>query len=381
MKDIMLFIGSVLVPAKRTILVVLLLALLVLIGFVGRQYIMETVLPTIELSENKEELVDVPQEGISEETLQILVEGITGNLIVDAAGPRTENTRSTSVYDINPGNPADVRLVLQDGLNFNFKPVTTNTGVAIQYIASLKRSVPVTYDLETQKPSALPVADGYQARSFFASSFENWYAGDVYRVDVPRAERMNLESWQVVVLNPVTEEQITIENASSPQWLNDSDDVVYIKADGVYRFNFFSGTEERIVDTYTDLTANAQLAIDTQSRHLVLTIPSSNTMAVFEITDARAAELNELNQIFSMEYRFYSPVFSPDGTYFAVVQNDLSDFNPVTGVYAENNIAIYTPGYEGALIILPITELAGTDVTITDWTDIELQIPNANPQI
>ena len=230
MKEFMLIVVGVLSPSKKNLLLVLSIIILVIVAFVSRGYVEQAMVAILGSSDEPVEII-AEVDGIGEEKVNALVVGITGNLLVDAAGPRVEDVRGTSVYDIDPANPWDARLIIQDGLNFNFKPVTTSVGVAIQYVESLKRSMPVTYNLDTQKQSFLPIPDGYQARSFFASSFENWYAGDMYRMGLPEAERMNLENWQVVVLNPVTEEMVTIENAASPQWLNNSDDIVYIKTD------------------------------------------------------------------------------------------------------------------------------------------------------
>lgn len=303
------------------------------------------------------------------EVRQQLVQGVVGNLIVARQTQQDERSLDISTYLLNAADSETIDTFVETGITYNFVPVSDTKGAAVQYVEAVGQTLPVAYDIATGTPTIIPITAGYHANRFMASPYEGWYGGDIFKQNLPPEEKMNLDNWQVVIVNPDTNRIITLDGAASPQWLNDGQDVVYIRPDGIYRYNFYVEQEEKIYDLYTNLTANAQLAISPDANYLVLTLPTDNIMAVLKFTDPMNGELTELNRVVSEDINYSYPVFAPSGLYYAVLTSKDSDYDQATRTYRQNTIAVYSP-----LSIIPLHTLSheGLDnamLSLSAWTN------------
>lgn len=309
--------------------------------------------------------------------LQQLRAGISGNLIVNAVETQGAE-RSASILNLDP-TTNQVDLILSNAATYQFVPQNKEAGVAIQYVESLAQATPVLYDLAVETPEVLLIPDTHQARKFVPAPSGEWYAGDIYPTAVIGTEQeADIENWQVIVVNPTTGDAFTIFGAVSPQWLNEGEDVAYLREDGLYRFNVALQAEERMFADYTDLSAHAQLAVAPGGSFAVLTMPTSNVLSVLQFTDARNGEVQEVGRKVSIDENFATPVFSPGGQYYAVVVNKDSDYNPDTGIYEDSVIAIYSPLSMSPLTVSLLEGVTQADVSLSAWSNTSLKLISNN---
>ena len=147
-----------------------------------------------------------------------------------------------------------------------------------------------------------------------------------------------LQNWNVVVHNPYTGDTRVIEAAARPVWLNDGADVVYLKADGIYRYNIAADASEKIAGGWQNLDRNAQLAIAGDSSSLLLTIPAVNSLAVYTFSDSINGEMILQGIIADEETRYTDPVFAPDNRTYAVLVANTVDWNEETARYNTKRI-------------------------------------------
>lgn len=191
-----------------------------------------------------------------------------------------------------------------------------------------------------------------------------WIAYDGQSTNFESGSRafFNLSNWTIVVHNPATNETRTIPQAARPQWLNDGADLVYLKRDGLYRYNVSLDQSERLNTGWSNLGRDAQLAVADDSSRLLLTVPNLSTIAAYTFTDSLNGELELLGMIAQPGLIYTDPVFDVTGSYYAVLRfSDSPDgaYNPQ--VELRNFIS------RDVIDTIPIDFESQDPLTLLDW--------------
>lgn len=136
------------------------------------------------------------------------------------------------------------------------------------------------------------------------------------------ANAYDINDYHILFDNPYSEQTITIEDAASPAWTMGGDVLVFLKKDGVYAYDLKRDVSGLLSNQYTDLGSADHIAVSASSTYAILTIPSLNTIAVFEPLTSESGDIigiNETGVIQTKDITYTSPVISPDNRFYAVV--------------------------------------------------------------
>jgi len=194
------------------------------------------------------------------------------------------------------------------------------------------------------------------------------YEGQIEDLAPAGAEALlDLDNWNIVIHNPFTDDTRIIENAGRPVWLNGEADILYLKTDGIYRYNLAADASQRVENRWENLDRAAQLAITDDSAAFILTVPGLSSIAVYTFTDSVNGEL-ALNGIIADAGNFYfNPVFAPDNRHYAVQVQNENDWDASTNSYTSTRIEVRNLfERERVNVVTPETTLAPQTILL-DW--------------
>jgi hypothetical protein len=173
--------------------------------------------------------------------------------------------------------------------------------------------------------------------------------------------------WTVVYGESETNQFTVIDEAFSPVVLQERNEIMYVKSDGVYVHNYFT-KETYLVDTkLSNFFAGIEIALSADRTHLVMTLPLDKSIAIFEVTLTDRLALNQVGVINETDRRFITPVISPDSQFYAVFgySDDSTTETDSIEIRALNNREIIAQ--------VPINVVDDTTVRLHEWgTDMIL---------
>jgi hypothetical protein len=124
--------------------------------------------------------------------------------------------------------------------------------------------------------------------------------------------------WTVVYGEPETNQFIVINEAFSPVVLQERNEIMYVKSDGVYVHNYFT-KETYMVDTKLgNFFAGVEIALSADRTYVVMTLPLDNSIVVFEVTITDRLQLSQVGVINETDRSYITPLVSPDSQFYAV---------------------------------------------------------------
>lgn len=145
------------------------------------------------------------------------------------------------------------------------------------------------------------------------------YAGMTDNIEPGTTEWYDLSNWQIVVHNPRTNDTRIIDNAAEPQWLNDGADLVYLKEDGIYRYNVATDASELLTNRWQNLSREARMAVAPDSSAFLLTVPNLGAITVYSFSDSLNGVGQEEGIIATDGVVYTDPVFHPNGREYTVL--------------------------------------------------------------
>ena len=177
---------------------------------------------------------------------------------------------------------------------------------------------------------------------------------------------VDLDNWNIIIHNPFTGDTRIIENAGRPVWFNGEADILYLKTDGIYRYNLAADASEQVENQWQNLDRAAQLAISDDSTAFILTVPGLSSIAVYT-TDSVTGELVVSDTIASAGNFYVNPVFAPDNRHFAVQVQNENDWDASTNSYTSTRIEVHNLfDRERLRVITPETVLIEQAILL-DW--------------
>jgi Tol biopolymer transport system component len=221
--------------------------------------------------------------------------------------------------------PSHIRFFDRNQLNLSLLKTVTPASLAesevpamyLQTIDTLREEV-LTVHAEARGPSITsPEVSPDQQHLAFIRLIDESLNGT--------AAAFEVSNWEVVVTDFETGEVVTtIAGAAQPRWSANGEYLLFLTEDSVSIYHLMSGlvTEALTLQPLTDTqaTANIQTGLDVSSdgRRLVLTEPYRNQITVFEIRSWQDGTVEFLGRITTPDNQYYTPIFSPDGDFYAV---------------------------------------------------------------
>jgi len=178
------------------------------------------------------------------------------------------------------------------------------------------------------------------------------------------ADYNDLDNWDVVLYNLKSSEFRIIQRAGHPVWFNGGDDILFVRTDGIYRYNLGAAGEERIISDWNNLDYRVQLAVPNNSASLVITIPQLNAVALYSFVDPVNGVLQQEGIITVSQTYFTEPVFSPSGLFYAVIST-INNQDDLT-----SSIQIRSIGDRTVINNIPIPFDQLSYFTLLDWREI-----------
>ena len=253
---------------------------------------------------------------------------LNGQLYFDLDTPTEEGKRTTNAYVYYFQADSAWKVSPYDRINYGLLPLSDHTAIVMTVIEDqegVPHRVPIVLNTQTLEYQVIATIDDYLPYGTVSTPAKggDWYAVSFRKI--PKENGLDLQNWKIALWNPIEDKNITIDNASSPQWLNNGADLLYVTEDGVYRYNFASESSQKIYGAYLDLDAGVEIAVSPNDDYMVMTLPANNALAVLRINDPLNAQVQEIGRIQTKGMQYITPVFSPDGVYYAVVRKNQAD--------------------------------------------------------
>lgn len=173
-------------------------------------------------------------------------------------------------------------------------------------------------------------------------------------------EFYKIDNWEIIVHNAYTEITKIIPEAHQPVWVNNGEDLLFLKKDGLYHYSVSAETISPVLREWQgEIERTAQLAAAPVGEGLVMTVPQMNSIFVLSFDRAGGTYATRIQGVISSPDTTYtSPVFSPDGNRYAVLARDSKTGGRIEIRDHLNRLAVKT--------IDTGLDLAGS-VDIVDW--------------
>lgn len=251
---------------------------------------------------------------------------------------------------------------------YSYSKANDKYGVLISYISDTQDPdglQPTRYLYETGLSYLLPGANGYNEQDLTTSPDQTHYAYS-YQLS-PEADPNSIEDTFISLHNYKTGAIITIEKASEPEWLNQGKDMLYMKSDGLYRYNLATKSSSLVSGVYANLSTQVDIGVSTDSSTIVLTSPSAHLIAVFSVVDKENVTVEEPGAIVTPDTRYRDPVVSADGRLYVVMAAKDVAYDKASGTYSEINAEIRALNSSDILDTISFPEFTPGSVTLESW--------------
>jgi hypothetical protein len=144
-----------------------------------------------------------------------------------------------------------------------------------------------------------------------------------------------IASWSIAVHNRLTGKLVVLPQAKNPTFTPDSQDIVYMKREGIYRDNLDTASTTVVSELYNDMTSNEDYAITSDGNTLVITSLKSGLISIQQRDEV--GNTREIGTIIDTSNSYRMPTLSPDGRQYAVVSN-----NAVEVRFVDNRMPVKT---------------------------------------
>jgi len=207
-----------------------------------------------------------------------------------------------------------------------------------------------------------PVSSGASGWVAYAGQETNFQPSDGQQF-------IDLDNWQIILVQPETGDIRTISGAAQPVWMNDGADLLYLKHDGVYRYNLAADASELVIDDFANIANDTQLAINDSSTYVLLTVPQPDFsfIMVYDVVDQANVELRRIGAIAQEGVRYVDPVFAPGGNQYAVLAIQGGVFNTTLENYSDVTLEIRNTIDRTVLESQPLTFDSRAPLRLFDW--------------
>ncbi|MES2749541.1 MAG: hypothetical protein V4606_04055 [Patescibacteria group bacterium] len=127
-------------------------------------------------------------------------------------------------------------------------------------------------------------------------------------------------AWEIVMGVPETQTFTSIPASFSPVYVADRNEIVFVNSDSVSAYNLITKEPYAIDTTFSNFDADTEVALSPDRTKMILTVPSVNSIFVFDIVSDSTEEklMVALKGVIKVNGRYFSnPSISPDGRFYA----------------------------------------------------------------
>jgi hypothetical protein len=287
---------------------------------------------------------------------------VSGYIYMSASDPDSEST-SVDTYAYDLVGKKIVRLT-EYGNYLNFAPMDANRGLFVTTDETYQGEGPdyfltIIENLSDGTHEKLYTPSVYSERMLTASPDGQYIA--LAGQEIPDPGR-DISTWQVYISDQFEDTHVVITEAVSPRWINGGEDVLFIKNDGIYKYNILNAVEEKVFAEYTDFSAYSEMAVSADQRYIVITSPAVESRVIVLAVDT---DLNmiEIGSHVESEFIHLTPVISPDSLQygFLVLDKESSELPAVLEIYSFGK---YEVVHQVSLDTFPIDYLE-----LNHWSD------------
>jgi hypothetical protein len=178
------------------------------------------------------------------------------------------------------------------------------------------------YDSDSGTVQPFSEATGKYERAIAWSKESELVAYSRLKIErVTDVDLLALDNWETVVFHPETNRLVAvIGGALYPKWSPDGKKIMFMKTEGLYAYDLETQKETEVAGLPEGgvSIATSMMDVSEDGKYLIWTSAKSGMIAISEIVSWETMELKEIGRMQVPDTEFYWPVFSPDGTYYAV---------------------------------------------------------------
>ena len=254
---------------------------------------------------------------------------------------------------------------------YSYSRGTAESDIAIGYLDNTidhDGYQPVEINKITKEIKALPNNASLSETDLTFSPDKLHYA---YSFRSDEEDNNSLLNWNVAIFSYETGEPVFIPGAAEPEFINGGTDVVYMANDGLYIYNLSSTLTKPLTTMYQNLTIIDDYAISSDSKTLVITVPSLNIISVAKLNQTNLEqEFNEIGLIKSENKVYRFPEISPDNNFFAVVVASQENFDVSTNSYTKTSAEIRALNNHKVLQEVNFEYLKPQSIVLEEWNTL-----------
>lgn len=163
--------------------------------------------------------------------------------------------------------------------------------------------------------------DGHWFNDLKVSPDASHYVYAYTKESQPSPDLNAVIDWYLAIHSLSDGKVITLEGAADPEWINGGQDLLFIADDGIKLYNLASGVTKTLFTEYLPYRYPDDLAVSPDSKSVLLTVSDLNGVSMiscFKFENNTLTEVARLTEDTASVKR-WSPVFSPDSRFYAVV--------------------------------------------------------------
>lgn len=189
----------------------------------------------------------------------------------------------------------------------------------------------LAFDKGTSEFAYVAAVGGYNEVELTVSPAGNHYAYGFQ--SEAGTDELDIGNWNIALHSFGEGEVITLQAASQPVFTENGEDLLYMKKDGIYRYNIDAGESYPFSMLYYDFSRADNFTYNSNGSTLIITSPNLHLISVQNVDFESGAV--ERGAIVTSDTRYKYPVISPDSRFYAVMAAKDGDFDAESNTYSK----------------------------------------------
>lgn len=219
---------------------------------------------------------------------------------------------------------------------------------------------PAVYDPREEYYVSLEGIGGYRVRHLAVTPNETIYAY-AYQENVD-VEPFDLAQWNIAIHDFKTGNYQVLEGATKPQFIGGGQEMYHIQGGGLAVYDISIADTSLVTDQFSGLGTVDDFAVTDDGSRIVVTVPSLNLISIQERSPE--GDFEEKGRIVTSGVRYYHPLISPDGQYYATVA---SHYNKRNGKVEKTELEFRHIEGMKVLKTVEVSDFDPEGLEITSW--------------
>lgn len=175
------------------------------------------------------------------------------------------------------------------------------------------------------------------------------------------------DTWDIFIIDLLGNEQL-LDSGTFPQWSPDGSQILYLKNDGLYRYDIVNAVKYKVRDIVGGEGYLAMHIDVSKNDEFVWGIPGRNEFALAKIVSWDPFRFENMNRIVDRDGKsLYHLLFSPDSRYIVALETNSHESTRERRETQEFRIVIYNTETFEKLILRDLNDYNFDMAFITDW--------------